>query len=139
MRTGGRPSIRLLRAVTLALAAVAFVVLLGASAPAAFQPATIHSLAEQGGGASSGGGTGGTPFSGLGPLLVIALAIAVVIVAAAAFILLRTRSSVAPPASAEGWWTCPKCGAGNLDGAARCHACSTWRTTPARPTPSAQP
>jgi len=61
-----------------------------------------------------------------------------VVLVGAVVILFRTRGAVTPPASSEGWWTCSNCGAGNMDGAARCHACSTWRAT-ARPTPTAQP
>lgn len=104
-----------------------------------FHPGTIRSLAEQGGGAAAGGGTGGTPLSDFGPLIIAALVIAVIILAAAVVILLRTRGAVTPAAMSEGWWTCSNCGAGNMDGAARCHACSTWRTTAPRPTPTAQP
>jgi hypothetical protein len=103
-----------------------------------FDPRTIRSLAGQGGDASSGGGIGGTFFSDFGPLLLIALVIAVIVLIAAAVIVFRTRGAVTPSASSEGWWTCSNCGAGNMDGAARCHACGTWRTT-ARPTPTAQP
>lgn len=121
------------------LAIVSFVVMVGASAPAALDPGSIRSFAEQGGGASAGGGTGGTLLSTLAPLLLIALAVALVIVATAVVILLRTRGAVTPPVNAEGWWTCSNCGAGNMDGASRCHACSTWRTTTPRSNPTAQP
>lgn len=124
----------------LGLSIVAFVVLLGAGAPATLEPGSINSLAESGGGASAGGGNGGNVLSSLGPLLFVALAIALVVLVAAAVILFRTRGAVATPASAaEGWWTCAACGAGNMDGAARCHNCATWRTTTSRPNPSVQP
>ena len=112
---------------------------MGASAPAPFGPTAVGNFNESGGGASSGGGTGGSLLSTLGPLLLVGLAIALVVVVGAAVVLLRTRAAVTPTASPEGWWTCTNCGAGNLDGASRCHACSTWRTTPQRPAPSAQP
>ena len=117
----------------------AFVLFVGASAPAALAPGVVRNLNESGGGASAGGGSGGSLLSNVGPLLIVGLAIAVVVLIAAVVILLRTRSAVTPPASSEGWWTCATCGAGNLDGAPRCHACSTWRTTAPRPTPSTQP
>jgi len=139
VRHAGRPPIQLRRCAALGLAVVAFVVLVGATGPAPFLPTVVRSFNEAGGGASAGGGTGGTALSTLGPLLIIGLVIAVIVFVGAAVVLLRTRGAVTPPASTEGWWTCANCGAGNLDGAARCHACSTWRSTNPRPTPSAQP
>jgi hypothetical protein len=102
-------------------------------------PGTIRSLAEQGGGAAAGEGSGGTILSNFGPLLIVALAIAVLVLVAAVVILVRTRGAVTPSATSEGWWTCSNCGAGNMDGAARCHSCSTWRSTNPRATPTAQP
>jgi hypothetical protein len=80
------------------------------------------------------GGAGGL-LGDLSWLLLVALAAAAVVFVAAAFVLFRTRASKAAPTS-EGWWTCANCGAGNMDGAARCHACATWRSTTARPTPT---
>lgn len=137
MRTNGRRPTRFRRLAGLAFAVVSFVVLLGAAAPATFVPHAIRSFAESGGGASAGGGNGGGLLSGFGPLLLVGLAIAVVVLVAAVVILFRTRGAVATPATtAEGWWTCANCGAGNMDGAARCHACSTWRTTTPRSTTS---
>jgi hypothetical protein len=139
VRTSGQRRILARRLARAVLAISAFVVLVGANAPAALAPGSILDLNESGGGASSGGGTGGTLLSDFGPLLLIGLAIAVVVLVAAVVILVRTRGAITPPASSEGWWTCSNCGAGNMDGAARCHACSTWRTTTARPTPTVQP
>lgn len=138
MRNGARQRTLARRSAGAVLGLASFIVLLGANAPAALAPGATLDLNESGGGASSGGGTGGTFFSDFGPLLLIGLAIAVIVLVAAVVILFRTRGAVTPPVSSEGWWTCSNCGAGNMDGAARCHACSTWRTT-ARPTPTAQP
>jgi hypothetical protein len=141
MRTASRLLAPARRLAALGLAIAAFIVLPGANAPVGLGPDSVRSLAEQGGGASSGGGTGGggSLLSGLGPLLIIGLVVAIIVVIAAAVILARTRGVTTQPAGAEGWWTCANCGAGNLDGAARCHACSTWRTTTSRPASSAQP
>lgn len=86
--------------------------------------------------ATEGGGAG--LLASLGPILLIAVLIAIVIAVVAAVILFRTRG-VTEPTSAEGWWTCPKCGASNMDASARCHACSTWRSTSPSATPSASP
>jgi hypothetical protein len=138
VRNGARHGTLIGRCTGAALGIASFIALIGANAPAALAPGLILDLNESGGGASSGGGTGGTFLADFGPLLLIGLAIAVIVLIAAAVILFRTRGAVTPPVSSEGWWTCSNCGAGNMDGAARCHACSTWRTT-ARPTPTAQP
>ena len=140
MRTRGRQPTRFTRLVGLGLAVAGFVVLLGAAPATTVGPRAIADLAESGGGASAGGGTGGSLLSTLGPLLLIGLAIAVVVLVIAAFVLFRTRHAVATPAaSTEGWWTCASCGAGNMDGAARCHNCGTWRSTTSRSTTSASP
>jgi hypothetical protein len=139
VRSAGRASNQLRRLAAPGLAIAAALVSLGATGPAPFVPTVVRNLNESGGGASAGGGTGGTVLATLAPLLLVGLAVAVVVLVGGAIVLFRTRGAVAPPASAEGWWTCANCGAGNLDGASRCHACSTWRTTTARPTPSAQP
>ena len=79
----------------------------------------------------------GSLLDGIGPLLLIGLAIAIAIFVVAGVILFRTRASAAPAPSPEDWWTCSTCSAGNLEGTARCHACGTWRSANARPTPSA--
>ena len=110
------------------LGMASFIFLVGANAPRALAPGSILDLDQSGGDAAAGGGTGGTFLSDFGPLLLIGLAIAVVVLVAAVVILVRTRGAVTPPSSSEGWWTCSNCGAGNMDGAARCHACSTWRS-----------
>jgi len=120
------------------IALVAFVVLLGAVSPADPGAPSVRTLIE-GGGAGTGGGGGGTDLlAGLGPLLLVVLVIAGLLATIAAIILFRTRST-APAGQTEGWWTCTRCDAANMDGAARCHACSTWRATTPRTTPSASP
>lgn len=125
MRSGGP------RLAAPALAIVAFVVLLGANGPQSPVAVPIADFAATPGSADGGGGLGGD----LGLLLLAALALAVIVAAAAAGVILyRTRGPRVPRAQEEGWWTCPNCGAGNLDGAARCHACATWRTSVPRPT-----
>lgn len=131
MRSSGGQPARGTRLVGPTLAMVALTVLLGATpaGPAAVGPAMLIDAPTQG-----AGDTGGL-FGGLGWILVIALAIAVVALIVAAIVLFRTRGGKASPPS-EGWWTCANCGAGNMDGAARCHACATWRSTTARPTPT---
>lgn len=45
-----------------------------------------------------------------------------------AYLVLRRRASVPlAPADPGEWWTCPKCGATNVVGSARCYACGTWQ------------
>lgn len=130
----GRPA-RLTRLIGTALAIVAFTVLLGAAPPAPRTPATVLQLVDA---ATPGnGGTGGIDAFGI--LLIAGLVLAVVLAIVAAIILLRTRgvSKTVPP-PAEGWWTCGDCGASNMDGAARCHACATWRSTSPRATAATQ-
>jgi hypothetical protein len=125
MRSGGS------RLAAPALAIVAFVVLLGATGP---QPPILVPNVDF---VATPGGAGGEGLlSGdLGLLLLAALALAVIVAGiAAAVILYRTRGSRVTRAPEEGWWTCQSCGAGNIDGAARCHACATWRTSAPRPT-----
>jgi hypothetical protein len=76
---------------------------------------------------STGGGTGGGGFLGdLGPLAVVAAAGGGLLLLAAVVVFLRTRR-VEVAAPSDDWWTCPRCGAGNVIGAARCHRCGTWR------------
>lgn len=131
MRSGGGQPTRLMRLAGTALAIVAVTVLLGAApaGPTEATPVLVIDAPTQG-----AGGAGGL-FGGLGWILIVALAVAAVALILAAVVLFRTRGSKATPPS-EGWWTCANCGAGNMDGAARCHACATWRSTTARPTPS---
>ena len=128
MRTGGA------RLATPALAILAFV-LLGANEPES-GAARIANFVATPGSANTGGALDGV----LGLVLIGALVVAVVIaVAAAAVILFRTRASRVARGPEEGWWTCPSCGAGNMDGAARCRSCATWRTSIPRPTTTAAP
>jgi hypothetical protein len=116
----------------LALAIAALLVLVGANAPFPPVDAAAPLLVDA---PTQGGGSGGILGGGIGLLLLAGLGIAILIaVAAAAVVLFRTRASKLPAGSDEGWWTCANCGAGNLDGAARCHACSTWRRATARTT-----
>jgi hypothetical protein len=117
------------------LAIVACIVLLGANAPTT--PAIdlgAHLIDAPTPGSAGGGGV----LANIVPLLVIALVVGVVVAAGAAYVLFRTRGTPVAPASDE-WWTCSNCGAGNVVGSARCHACSTWRASTPRPTPSASP
>jgi hypothetical protein len=131
MRSGGTRPSRFARLAGPAIAVVAFVVLLGAVAPAEM---TESRLAFIDPGLEEDVVSPGL-FDGFGVVLLVGLAIAVVAALGAAFVLFRTRASNAPPPSSEGWWTCASCGAGNIEGAARCHACATWRSRP-RPTPT---
>lgn len=128
---GGQPA-RLTRLAGPALAILAVTVLLGA-APA--DPATTV-RAQPIDAPTQGAGGGGGLFGDLGWILIVALAVAVVVLILAGIVLFRTRSPKAAPPS-EGWWTCASCGAGNMDGAARCHACATWRSSTPRPNPTA--
>lgn len=131
MRSSGGWPTRLARIAGVALALTAAAVLLGATPAGPPSGVTLQLIdaPTQGAGDTSG------PFGGFGWVLIVALAVAAVALIAAAIVLFRTRGSRAAPPS-EGWWTCANCGAGNMDGAARCHACATWRTTTPRPTPS---
>ena len=131
MNTRRRPT-RIRQAAHLALAIVALLVLAGANAP--FPPSELTPVQLVDAPAHGSAGPGILD-GGLGLLLLAGLGVAIVIaVAAAGVVLFRTRASKLPATSAEGWWTCANCGAGNLDGAARCHACSTWRRATARTT-----
>lgn len=131
MRTSGGQPTRPTRLAGTALAIVAVMVLLGAApaGPSAVAPVLLIDAPSQG-----AGGAGGL-FGGLGWILIVGLAIAAVALILAAIVLFRTRGSKTA-APSEGWWTCANCGAGNMDGSARCHACATWRSTSARPTPT---
>jgi hypothetical protein len=115
------------------LAVLAFAVFVAAAPPPAPRTAPIVSLID----APTPGSPGGNLLADLGPLLVIALAVAIAVVVGAGFILFRTRASATPAPTPEDWWTCANCSAGNLEGTARCHACGSWRSANARPTPSA--
>lgn len=126
---------RLTRFAGLALAIVAFVVLPGAApASTALGGAALRELIDA---PTQGGGAGGGPLGDglLGLILIAALIVAVVVMIGAAYVLFRTRGSKVVPPS-EGWWTCTKCGASNMDGSARCHSCATWRAAEPKPTPS---
>jgi hypothetical protein len=135
MRSDGSRPTRLTRLAGPLLAIVAFTVLFGAAPPSAIAPGAIHQLADAP--AQGNGGVGG-----LDPLvlvLIVVLAVAAVALLGAAFVLFRTRGAKAVPPMSEGWWTCAKCGAGNMDGAARCHNCATWRSSAPQPRASPTP
>lgn len=56
---------------------------------------------------------------------VLAAAILALVVA---YLVLRRRASVPLLEADPGeWWKCPKCGATNVVGSARCYACGTWQ------------
>lgn len=124
----GRPA-RLTRPIAVSISIVAFAVLLGAAPPPAV-PLPILELVD----APAQGGGGAGDLDAFGILLFVGLALAVLAAIGAAFVLFRTRGAKAAPPPSEGWWTCSSCGAANMDGAARCHACATWRSTTPRPT-----
>jgi hypothetical protein len=116
---------------------VAFIVLVGAGAPADPTIGLISQGIDRPASAGNGGGGGGNPLAGILPLLVVALVVGLIVAAFAGYILFRTRGAKIAPASDE-WWTCSNCGAANVEGTARCHACATWRSTAApRPSPTA--
>ena len=128
--SGGQPTL-LTRLASPGLVILAITVLLCAApaGPTAVAPILLIDAPTQG-----AGSTGGL-LGGFGWILIVGLAIAAVALILAAIVLFRTRGSKAAPPS-EGWWTCGKCGAGNMDGSARCHACATWRSSTPRPTPT---
>lgn len=135
MRSVGRAN-GLTRLAGPGLAIVAFIVLLGANAPAAppinFGGHLIEAPTK------GGSGSGSNFLADILPLLIVALVVGALVAAGAAYVLFRTRGAPVAPASDE-WWTCSSCGAGNVVGSARCHACATWRSSTPRPTPSASP
>jgi len=135
MRSDGTRPTRLTRIAGPALAIVALTVLLGAAPPSAIGPAAIQHLADA---PSQGAGAPGA-IDPLVLVLIAVLAVAAVALLAAALVLFRTRGSKAAPPMSEGWWTCAKCGAGNMDGAARCHSCATWRSSAPHATTSPVP
>ncbi len=135
MRSDGSRPTRLTRLARPALAIVALTVLIAAAPPSTIGPAVIRQLADA---PAQGAGTPGA----INPLILVliaVLAVAAVALLAAAFVLFRTRGAKAVPPVSEGWWTCAKCGAGNMDGAARCHSCATWRSSASQPTASPTP
>jgi hypothetical protein len=129
-RSDGRPA-RLTRPIGVALAIVAFTVLLGATPPQAAAPGSILQLVD-----APAQGAGSKVLDVFGILLFAGLGLAILVAVGAGIVLFRTRGVArAVPPPSEGWWTCANCGAGNMDGAARCHNCSTWRAAPSpRPT-----
>ena len=136
MRTNARPT-GLARLAGPSLAILAFLVLVAAGAPA--RPAgglLANGIDGPQPGGGSGAGTTGNLLADLLPLLVVALIVGVVVAAGAGYVLFRTRGARVAPVSDE-WWTCSSCGAANVEGTARCHACSTWRSSAPRPSATA--
>jgi hypothetical protein len=129
----GRPA-RLTRLIGTAFAIVASTVLLGAAPAQHATPGTFLQFVD----APSQGNGGAGELDAFGILLLGAVALALLAAIAAGIILFRTRGVARPvPPPSEGWWTCANCGAGNMDGAARCHNCATWRSaTPRSPSPA---
>lgn len=128
----GRPA-RLTRQIGVALAIAAGTVLLGAAPPPSSIPGRVLQFADAPSQGNGGiGGAGGLDAFGI--LLLVGLGLAVLAAIAAGFVLFRTRGAKAVPSPSEGWWTCANCGAGNMDGAPRCHNCATWRSTTTRST-----
>jgi hypothetical protein len=126
----GRPA-RLTRLIGTAIAIVAFTMLIGAAPPAPRAAGPVLQPVD----APTPGNGGAGGIDAFGILLIAGLALAIVVAIGAGIILFRTRGVArAAPPPAEGWWTCGNCGASNMDGAARCHACATWRSTTPRST-----
>lgn len=128
----GRPA-RLTRLIGVALAIVAGTVLLGAAPPPTTLPGRILESVDapsQGNGGVGGAGS----IDAFGIVLLVGLGLALLAAIGAGTVLFRTRGAKAVPPPSEGWWTCANCGAGNMDGAARCHNCATWRSTTTRST-----
>ncbi len=78
------------------------------------------------GGNDSGGGSGGSaPLGGILLVLggvVVGAAMALVV----GYLVLRWRAGPAPAEVPGEWWTCATCGAANIVGSPRCHACGAW-------------
>ncbi len=125
----GRPA-RLTRQIGVALAIVAGTLLLGAAPPPLTVPERILQFVD----APSQGNSAAGGIDAFGILLFVGLGLALLAAIGAGTVRFRTRGAKAVPPPAEGWWTCANCGAGNMDGAARCHACATWRSTTPRST-----
>jgi len=71
------------------------------------------------------GGGGGLSFEGI-LLLLGGIVVTAVAALAVGYVILRWRAG---PAAAEipgEWWTCQSCGAANIVGSPRCHACGAW-------------
>jgi hypothetical protein len=102
-----RPPPRLVPPWAIALLLPALVVLMGAT------------------GQDEGSAGGGLELGSLALLLVGVLA-AAILVLAAGYLVLRWRAGPAPAEVPGDWWTCAACGAANIGGSPRCHACGAW-------------
>lgn len=97
--------------------------------PARVVPLLVVALlvlaAATGGDEGSGVGGGGTSLEGI-LLLIGGIVVTAVAALAVGYVILRWRAG---PAAAEipgEWWTCQSCGAANIAGSPRCHACGAW-------------
>jgi len=78
-----------------------------------------------GGDDGSGGGGGGAPWGDL-VLLLGGVVVGALALLAVGYLVLRWRAGPAPAEVPDEWWTCPACGAANIVGSPRCHACGAW-------------
>jgi hypothetical protein len=74
---------------------------------------------------AGGGGGSGFDLGTIGPLL-IGVVVGAAAVLAVGYLVLRWRAGPARAEAPGEWWTCPKCGAANIVGSPRCHACGAW-------------
>jgi hypothetical protein len=73
------------------------------------------------------GGGGGIGFElGTIGLLLIGVVVGAAAVLAVGYLVLRWRAGPPPAEVPDDWWTCPTCGAANIVGSPRCHACGAW-------------
>jgi hypothetical protein len=82
-------------------------------------------VAATGGDDGTGAGGGGGPFGGM-LLLLAGIVVGAVAVLAVGYLVLRWRAGPAPAEIPGEWWTCRSCGAANIAGSPRCHACGAW-------------
>ncbi|NJD28441.1 MAG: hypothetical protein FIA92_09100 [Chloroflexi bacterium] len=83
-------------------------------------------MAATGGDDGTGGGAGGgSPFGGM-LLLLGGIVVGAGAVLAVGYLVLRWRAGPAPAEVPGEWWTCRSCGAANIAGSPRCHACGAW-------------
>ncbi|HSL98011.1 MAG TPA: hypothetical protein VK831_05520 [Candidatus Deferrimicrobiaceae bacterium] len=76
---------------------------------------------NEGGGSGGGGVEWGTILLLLAGAVVGAASVLVV-----GYLVLRWRAGPAPVGTPGEWWSCPACGAANIVGSPRCHACGAW-------------
>ena len=78
-----------------------------------------------GGNEGEGAGGGGSDLVGLG-LLLGGVVVGAVVMLIVGYVVLRWRAGPAPAEVPGDWWTCRSCGAANIAGSPRCHACGAW-------------